>query len=279
MYTSVPELRSDLLNRLRQGDHVVLYGPRGAGKTTLAEQIQERLRRDHVPCGLCRSTASLNDITRTMASAYPDVETGRVSRRTARARLREAGYHQGCVLLLDHVTEVSTAMVGFGRQLRGRIAGVLYVVDVDAERERQWIRQKRLALTARMPPLSLYQLRKLLRSRCVTDGIAVSAGAEQRILKNSRGRPGWIVKATLLMKEPRYWHDGQLYPNLLCTDTEITMRQAELDLLAPSDWNPQSGRAWPNPHLKEVELWKRQGQDTDEPITRSSRHRTKRDFE
>lgn len=257
MYSSVGELRTDLLTRLAHGDHVVLYGPRGIGKTTMTKQLYAQFIRDRIPCALCRSTTSLDDITRTMAAAYPQVATLDVSRKTARARLWDAADRRGCVLLLDHVTRVSTAMVGFGRRLRGGIAGVLFVFDVDVEREKVRMRHKRLALSARMPPVSMLKLRKLLRSRCEQAGLAVEPEMERQFLKTAQGRPGWIVQATILMKHPRYWHDGQLYPTLLCTDTEISIRQGGLSLLAPDDWSPNSGRAWPNPILKEMELWKR----------------------
>jgi energy-coupling factor transporter ATP-binding protein EcfA2 len=257
MYWSVRKLRTDLIARLARGEHVVLYGPRGVGKTTLTQQLHSRFRRDQVPCALCKSTASLDDITRTMEAAYPQVDTHSVSRKTARARLWDAADRRGCILLLDHVTDVGTAMVGFGRRLRGGIAGVLYVVDVDVEREKQRMRRKRLALSVRMPPASMRRLRVLLRSRCAQRRLAVDAKTERQILKAAKGRPGWIVQATRLMGQQRYWHEGHIYPTLLCTDTEITVRQGDLSLLVPSDWSPQSGRAWPNPILKEVESWKR----------------------
>jgi hypothetical protein len=236
---------------------VVLYGPRGSGKTTLILQLHDRFSRAHVPCALCKSTASLDDITRTMEAAYPQVNTHSVSRKTARARLWDAADRRECVLLLDHVADVSTAMVGFGRRLRGGIAGVLYAVDVDVEREKQRMRRKRLALSVRMPPASMLQLRWLLRSRCKERGFVVGPEMERQILKTAHGRPGWIVQATTLMSQARYWHDGYLYPTLLCTDTELALRQGDLPLLPPSDWRPESGRSWPNPILREIELWKR----------------------
>jgi AAA domain (dynein-related subfamily) len=257
MYTSIPELRSDLLVRLPQGDHVVLYGPRGMGKSVLTQQLYARFRRDRVPCALCNSTSSLDDITRTMEAAFPHVDTRSVSRKTARARLWDAADHRGCVLLLDHISDVGTAMVGFGRRLRGGIAGVLFVVDVDVDREKQWMRHKRLALSVRMPPMPARQLRALLRSGSDECGLAIDGETERQILKAAQGRPGWIVQATRLMGQARYWHEGHLYPTLLCTDTEITVRQGDMSLLVPNHWSPQSDRTWVNPILEVIELWKR----------------------
>jgi hypothetical protein len=81
-----------------------------------------------------------------------------------------------------------------------------------------------------MPPASIRQLRTLLRSKCAEHRLSVGAGI---ILRAAHGRPGWITQCTTLMPQTRYWHEGQLYPTLLCTDTEITLRQGPLRLLAP----------------------------------------------
>ena len=226
MHSSVRELRSDVLERLRHGEHLILYGPRGSGKSTLVTQLHGRLVRANAPCGVAECTACLDDITGAMEAAYPEVNTQAVVRRTARARLWSAAEPRGCVLLLDHLTKVSTAMVGFCRRLRGGVAGVLFVVDVDVERERQRMRAKRLAVSVRMPPASIRQLRALLRSRCAEHRLSVGQKTEGQILRAARGRPGWIMQCTTLMPQARYWHGGQLHPTLLCTDTEITCDNA-----------------------------------------------------
>jgi energy-coupling factor transporter ATP-binding protein EcfA2 len=260
VYTSVRELRADLLERLGRGQHLVLYGPRGSGKSTLVAQLRAQLLRASIPCGLARSTSCLDDITRTLEAAYPQVNTQAVNRRTARYRLWSAADRRRCVLLLDHLTDVSTIMLGFLRRLRGGIAGVLFVVDVDVERERMRMRKRArsLGLSVRMPLASTLQLRTLLRARCAAHGICVQAEAQHQLLRTAQGRPGWIVLCTTLMTHGKYWHEGQLYPSLLCTDTEITLRQAGLHLLAPDDWTPASDRAWANPltDYDEEAFWK-----------------------
>jgi AAA ATPase domain len=260
VYTSVRELRADLLERIGRGEHLILYGPRGSGKSTLVAQLHARFSRANIPCALGRSTSCLDDITRALEAAYPNVNIHGVNRRTARYRLWSAADRRRCVLLLDHLTDVSTAMVGFLRRLRGGVGGVLLVVDVDVERERTRMRKRArsLALAVRMPLASTLQLRRLLHSRCAERGLSVEAKAEHQLLHTAQGRPGWIVLCTRLMTDARYWHKGRLYPSLLCTDTEITLRQGDLQLLAPENWTSTSGRAWADPltDYDEASFWR-----------------------
>jgi predicted ATPase len=246
MHSSVRELRSELLERVGHGEHLILYGPHGSGKSTLLAELSARFAKANTPCGIAQCTRCLDDITRAMEAAYPEVNTQAVARRTARARLWNAADRRGCVLLLDHLAKVSTAMVGFCRRLRGGVAGILFVIDVDVERERQRMRAKRLALSVRMPPISIPQLRTLLRSRCAEHRLSVGREMEQQILRAARGRPGWIVQCTTLMPQNRYWHEGKLYPTLLCTDTEITLRQGHLRLLAPDACGASTATTWPS---------------------------------
>jgi len=234
VYSNVRELRAGLFERLSHGQHLILYGPRGSGKSTFATQLHARFLRASIPCALAPSTSGLNDITRTMEAAFPQVNTLAVGRRTARYRLWSAADRRRCVLLLDHLTEVSTAMVGFLRRLRGGVAGVLFIVDVDVERERMRMhkRAKSLALSVRMPLASTRQLHALLSSKCAERGCSVKPHAEHQLLRTARGRPGWIVLCSTLIGDARYWHDGHLYATLLCTDTEIALRHGASRLLA-----------------------------------------------
>jgi AAA ATPase domain len=260
VYNSVRELRADLLARVGQGQHWILYGPRGSGKSRLVEQLHARFLRAGMPCAVAKTTSCLDDITRTLEAAYPQVATQAVNRRTARYRLWSAADRRRCVLLLDHLTAVNTAMVGFLRRLRGGVAGVLYVVDVDVERERMRMRKrgKSLALSVRMPLASPPLLRTLLHAKCAERAISVGADDERQLLHTAQGRAGWIVLCTSLMSDPRYWHDGHLHATLLCTDTEITLRQGKLHLLAPKDWTTTSGKAWETPldGYNEEAFWK-----------------------
>ena len=260
MHNNVHELRADLHKRLDLGQHLILYGPRGSGKSRLVEQLHARFLRARTPCAISPSTACLEDVTRALQVAYPEVKTQTVNKRTARYRLWSAADRRRGVLLLDHFTDVGTAMISFFRRLRGGVAGVLFVIDVDVERERMRMRKRgrSLALSVRMPLASRGQLRRLLHARCAEHGFSVEPEAEQQLLHTAHGRPGWIVLCTRLMADARYWHAGHLYPSLLCTDTEITLRQGNLRLLAPENWTPESGRAWKSPltDYDEEGFWK-----------------------
>lgn len=225
--------RSNLLARLRRGEHVVLHGPRGGGKSTLLAELHAQFLARNIPCALAPATAHLDDITRALEIAYPGIDTANVSRRRARARLRLAADEHEGVLLLDHVTEVGTAMIGLLRRLRGGIAGVVLAVDIETERERMRLRGRQLG-TSHLPmlPMTTRTLHRLFRRHCADlDVPRIVLREEHRIIRAARGRPGWIVECARLAAHSRYWHDGHLYVSVLCTDTEIALRQGPLRLL------------------------------------------------
>jgi hypothetical protein len=226
VYANVRELREDIVKRVGGGQHLLLYGARGTGKSRLVSQLHQSFLQSNIPCAIAQSTCCLDDITRALEAAYPQVNIDLVNRRTARYRLWSAADRRRCVLLLDHLTDVSTAMIGFLRRLRGGIAGVLFVVDVDVEREQARARKRArsLGLTLRMPLTPTSRLRRMFESQCLERGWSVEPEAEHQILSTARGRPGWIALCTSLMTNTRYWHEGHLYPTLLCTDTEILLR-------------------------------------------------------
>ena len=214
--------------RLARGEHLVLFGPRGIGKSTLLVELEGRLRDGGTPCARAPATRCLDDITRALEQAYPTVATHAIARRTARARLWNAADLRRGVLLLDHLTQVSDAMVSFLRRLHGGVLGVLSAVDVEVERERRQMQPWRLGATRiRMPRTSNTVLRELLRARCAELGSPVPAPeTERRLLRAARGRPGWVIACAQGLADARYWRGRQLFVALLCTDTEITLRQA-----------------------------------------------------
>ena len=228
MDASLRAFRQEMVVRLRQGERLILYGPRGAGKSVLLAHLQRELIRSGVPCGCSLATGHLDDITQALARAYPEVKASAVvKRRTARSRLWIAADRRGGVLLLDHVTAVSNAMVGFMRRLVGGVAGVLLVIDVDVERERQLVRPGRLGgLPRRMPAMPADSLKSLWRRECRKRGLApVQPEIERRLLRTAAGRPGWIVQCADFAEQSHYWRDGRLaLVNLLCADTAIALR-------------------------------------------------------
>lgn len=227
MTTSQRPLLADLERRLRRGQHLTLYGPRGSGKSTLAADLERRLRARHFPCARAPVTGSLNDITQALVEAYPQVATADVSRRRARGRLLLAADLEPGALLLDHLHEVSTAMIGFLRRLRGGIVGVLLVVDVDVERERDRVRAWRLgALPVRMPRAPASLTRRLLLEQCGELPARIDSRSVRYLVRAARGRPGWILDCASRLHQAQYWRDGHCYASLACTDTELSIRGA-----------------------------------------------------
>ena len=232
-----PELLASLMTRLRRGEHLVLYGPRGVGKSTLLAELEKRFVDLRVPCGRSSTTTSLESITHALERAYPTVETREVRRRTARWRLWSAADARAGVILLDHLGCVSNAMVSFlRRRLHGGVVGVLSAVDVDDERERAQMKPWRLgALSVRMPLASRRQVRRLLIARCRSLRLPpLHPDDEHRLVSASRGRPGWIVQCTALACDQRYWSHGRPLSSVLCMDAEALLRYGKLDLLRPA---------------------------------------------
>lgn len=236
MQLHLPELAADLERRLLHGEHLTLFGPRGSGKSTLLTKLHSRFIAAGVPCAYSAITTSLDDITRALEHAYPEVLTEKISRRAARSRLWLAADRRSGVLLLDHFSTATNAMVFLLKRLHGRIAGVLTAVDIDDQRERARIRRPSRygAMSVHMPLTAARQLRRLLQA--LTGGLGLPPFApaiEQRLLESARGRPGWIVKCMELAREPRYWCEHGLLVSTLCVDTEAAVRYQALEMLRP----------------------------------------------
>lgn len=245
-----PELTVELQRRLLRGEHLTLIGPRGSGKSTLLAKLHLQFVVAKIPCAYSSATTSLDDITRALERAYPDVEVARVTRRAVRARLWAAADQCAGVLLLDHFSSVSNAMVFFLRRLHGKVAGVLTAVDIEDQRDRSRMRRPSRygAMTIRMPLTPTRQLRRLLYT--LIGGLELpplASSLEQKLLEAARGRPGWIVKCAELACEPRYWCEHGLLVTALCVDTEAAVRYRALDLLRPetavSDYPIDSGQS------------------------------------
>lgn len=230
------EFSASLQSRLVRGEHLMLLGPRGSGKSSVLQNLHAQLHRMGVPCAYCPVTASLDHITCALERAYPGVATGDIARRTARARLWKAADGRPGVLLLDEFCGVSSAMVSFLRRLHGKIAGVLSAVDVDDEPQRRAVRPWRYgALSVRMPLASRPQLRKLLLARAADLGLSeFDVPAQERFLTAARGRPGWIIECAALARQPRYWCKHGPLVSVLCVDTEALVRYKALEMLRPN---------------------------------------------
>lgn len=235
MATSSRTFERQLQERLCRGERVVLYGPRGSGKSTLVERLYRELRSARAPCGRSTSTGHLDDITRALAEAYPAVNAATGTRRAARSKLWVAADQRGGVLLLDQVTTLNNAMVGFLRRLVGGVAGVLLVFDVDSARERSRLRPGRLgALPICMPLPAMRPLRSLWRHECDRHGIdRPERDVERQLLQAAAGRVGWVVQCAQFARESRYWDGSRLArANLLQGDTEIAVRFGQAALQA-----------------------------------------------
>ena len=232
-----PELAVEFQERLSRGEHLTLLGPHGSGKSTLLARLHSQFVIAGIPCAYSTVTTSLDDITRALERAYPDVDAADMTRRAARGRLWAAADQQRGILLLDHFSSVSNAMVFLLKRLHGKVAGVLTAVDVEDQRDRSRIRRPSRygAMTVRMPLTPIRQLRRLLYA--LIGGLELpplAPSVEQKLLEAARGRPGWIVKCTELACESRYWCEHGLLVSVLCLDTEAAVRYRALDLLRPA---------------------------------------------
>jgi hypothetical protein len=155
--------------RLRGGTHLILYGPRGAGKSTLRGELDCQCRAIGTPCGVAPHTSGLPDIVAALAKAYPGTDIAGMGRKAARVRLRVVADGLPGVLLLGHATRMTTAMLGYLRRLRGGIAGTLLVADVDSPREREQMRGWHAgALSIRMPSCLTERYVRCFRQRHMT---------------------------------------------------------------------------------------------------------------
>jgi energy-coupling factor transporter ATP-binding protein EcfA2 len=224
----IQTFRAELDARLRCGSHLILYGPRGAGKSTLLREIADHHKAIGTPNGLAPETSGLPHIVAALAEAYPCANIEGLTRRAAGVRLRWVADRVPGVLLLDHATMVTTAMLGYLRRLRGGIAGALLVADVDSPRERDRLRSWQAgALSIRMPLVSSRRLHRLLSAathgRCLAE---IEPGMVQYIIRVARGRIGWVTECIRRLQMREYWRDDRLNLAAVCIDTEIAIRQS-----------------------------------------------------
>ena len=226
----VERFRVELQARLAQGGHLVLWGPRGTGKTTLLRALREELASHQIPTGYAASAHSLDAITRAFAEAYPGTDIEGLPRKRVRARLRLAAEARRGVLLLDHATTLNTQVVGLLRRLRGGVMGVLLAADVDSERVRQRVRDWHLgAVSLRMPAMSAARLRRAFLEDCREAGVdELIEPWESQLIRAAAGRIGWMRQCAGLIARPQYWDGKILHASVLCSDTEMMLRDPEI---------------------------------------------------
>ncbi len=119
-------------------------------------------------------------------------------------------------------------MLGCLRRLRGGIAGALLVADIDSQRERERMRAWHAgALSVRMPLLPNRTLQEFLLAAMQAYGIPkIEPRMQRQIIGLARGRIGWATECARRLQMQDYWHDDRLRLGVICTDTEIAVRQS-----------------------------------------------------
>jgi len=179
-----------------------------------------------IPCALAPQTLGLADVVTALSQAYPESDLKGLSRRAMGARLRLVADRDPGVLLLDHMRDVTTAMIGFLRHLRGGIVGALLVVDIDSEFEgERLLAWRRHASRVRMPLMPNRRLSRLLQYGWAARDLPELHGKTvQQIVRAARGRVGWLRECMRRLDMPEYWRDGRLRVSTLCIDSEIAIR-------------------------------------------------------
>ena len=213
-----------LARQLDAGSTVVLYGPVGAGKTSVLGWLRARAQACGKPCGLSSATETLGDLTSALAQAYPHVDVQSGTMRQARARLRSAVEESPALLLLDHLGRTGTAFKGALRAMRGTGIGVLLAADVEQPRDQDRVRSLRLTHhEVAIPPLHGSTMRALLRSLVAETSLArrptdEDLGALAAATDGLPGRAVWFVNA---LKDPRAWRGSRPRCDWLRTESII----------------------------------------------------------
>jgi energy-coupling factor transporter ATP-binding protein EcfA2 len=212
-----------LERRLSQGQEVLIFGPVGAGKTTVLQAIEQRARSRGVPCALSAQTETLSDLTRTLSTAYPEIKSARTQRVT-RGRLRRAVEARPGFLLLDHLGKVGLAFKAVLRSLRGTGIGVLFAADVDNVRDR--VRVRRLHLThleLELVPLHGSTIRALVRSMLAGCDLPFPLRDQdlRALVRATDGLPGRAGRFVDALRDAKAWANGRPRCDWLRTEAII----------------------------------------------------------
>lgn len=129
-----------LREHVARGHLVLVYGPRGVGKSALLDELGARCRAAGWTVGAARRSRTLADLTLALSRAYPEAEVRGASPRRARSRLRLAAEARPCILLLDHLTNAGSAFKATLRALRGTGSAAMIAADVDHPRDHERVR-------------------------------------------------------------------------------------------------------------------------------------------
>lgn len=224
-----------LAGHLDEGHFVLLYGPRGVGKTAVLQALAGRCSAAGLAVGTAERTATLADLVAALELAYPGVDVD-VTRQRARARLRLAAESSPCVLLLDHVGHVGTAFKSLLRSLRGTGSGVVLAADADNAREHERVRGLHLAhREIELPRLGAASIRALLRKLLATASVAHPPHEDdvERLVHAAEGLPGRATWFVAELAREAAWRDGRVRAEWLHTEAlarsaqEILTRSAE----------------------------------------------------
>ncbi len=212
------QMMTALTEFMAAGRVVLLYGPIGSGKSALLEAVAGRMKKQRRPCGFCRTTRSLPDMTEALLAAYPASRREGRTRRQLRRDLARAVEERPGALLLDHLSHVGTQFKGYLRALQGTGLGVLLAADAEVDRDHDRWRAMHLAYREfEVPPLRSRCLHRIL-DEVLDDASLPFALADidrSALIRMAHGRPGWVIRAVRILGDTHYWRDGRVQLELL----------------------------------------------------------------
>jgi len=207
-----------------QGEMVLVYGPRGIGKSAVLAEVARKVRAVGKPCAVWPETETFRDVVLGLAEVYPEFLVEGRNHRQLRNAFRLAIEADPGVLGLDHFTSAGTAMKGFLLHLRRSGLGILITAEVDHPRDRARLRGMGLThWEVQVPPLLPQHLRVIFEEarRDFTLPHPLAEEGILALLEMTRGHPGWIRSILERLSAPRYWSNGKVLGDLLEIDVAI----------------------------------------------------------